>query len=170
MTKMAHQSCPVLGSNGRPLYPLAFQGVGLCSPGGLWRGGGAATALPEVGATSSSLKGALGSAAPCLPQALTFEKQFPHVRPGLGCVRVCCVTQFLQHSEVQVVFYILHMRKLGLCLFFLMKTQHGAMFYGWPTTRSSLPADVEKASQLFTGECQKFGLEVLLLTSFYTLR
>lgn len=154
----------------RPLYPLAFQGVGLCSPGGLWRGGGAATALPEVGASSPSLKGALGSAAPCLPQALTFEKHFLHVRPGLGCVRVCCITQFLQHSEVQVVFYILHMRKLGLCLFFLMKTQHGAMFYGWPTTRSSLPADVEKASQLFTGECQKFGLEVLLLTSFYTLR
>lgn len=157
----------MLGPNGQAFLPLALQGVGVCSPPwSLER----PMVLPEVGAISSSPEGPLGSVAPGLPQALTFEKHFLCVRPVLGRVRVCYITQCSRHSEVQVVFYILHMRKLGLCLFFLMKTQHGAMFHRWPTARSSLPAYVEEESQLFTGECQKSGLDVLLSTSFYTLR
>lgn len=122
------------------------------------------TALLAVGVTSPSQKGALWP-----PRALTFEKHVPRIRAGRGRARICSITPFSQHSEVQVVFCILHMRKLGLCLFFLMKTQHGAIFHRWPTAWSSLPASRKEESQVFPGEGQKFGLALLLSTSFCIL-
>ena len=114
-------------------------------------------ALPAAGATSPSQKGAL-----CPPHALTFEEHIFCVRPVLGHIHICYITPFSERSEVQVVFCILHMRKLDVCLFFLMKTQHGAIFHRWPTAWSSLLASRKEESQLFIGEGQKFGLAVLL--------
>lgn len=138
---------------------------------GLGQGGSleGPTALPAGEIPSPLLKGALDGAALCPPHALTFEKQGLCVRLVLGCIHICYITQLSQHCEVQVVFCILRTRKLGLCLFFLMKTQHGAIFHRWPTTWGSLVAYIEEESQLFIGECQKFGLDVLLLTSSCTL-
>lgn len=109
-------------------------------------------ALPVAGVTSPSQKEALGSSALCPPRALTFKKHVLCVRPVLGHIHICSSTQFSQHSEVQVVFCILHMRRLGSCLFFLMKTQRGAIFHRWPTAWSNLPASRKEESQLFIGE------------------
>lgn len=95
-------------------------------------------AVTAVGATRPFTDGAVLGRAPGPPHTLTVEKRFLCVGPVLGHVRIWYITQFSQHSEVLVACYILHMRKLGLCLFFLMKTQHGAMFHRWPTTWSSL--------------------------------
>ena len=109
------------------------------------------------GATSLSQKGALG-----LPHALPLEKNILRVRLVLGHIHISYITPFSQHSEVQVVFCILHMRKLGWCLFFLMRTQHGAIFHRWPTAWSSLLASRKEEGQLFRAEGQKSGLAVLL--------
>ena len=104
------------------------------------------TALLAEGPTSLSQKGALG-----LPHALPFKKHVLRVRPVLGHIHISYIMPFSQHSEVQVVFCILHMRKLGWCLFFLMKTQHGAIFHRWPTAWSSPPASRKEEGQLLRG-------------------
>lgn len=107
---------------------------------------GEANSTSGRGAHQPFPEGALG-----LPRALPFEKHVLCVRPVLGHIHISPIMPFSQHSEAQVVFCILHMRKLGWCLFFLMKTQHGAIFHRWPTAWSSLPASRKEEGQLLRG-------------------
>lgn len=92
-----------------------------------------------------------------------------HVRPVCWGTFTLAISSH-SHStlEVQVVFCILHMRKLGWCLFFLMKTCAGQYFTGGQLREQ--PACFQKGrGPALWGRDKNLGLAVLLWTFSCTL-
>lgn len=174
---MAHQSCLVLGPNGQAFIPLPFQNVSLPGKGVPWlrilsAAGvvlGGADSIPSSSAIQPITEGGSGR------RGYMSTINSYHLRSTFYVAGLCwgMFTFIVWHNSHSTLRYRLcfafYMRKLGLCLFFCMKTQHGAIFHRWPTTWNSLLAYVEEESQVFIGKCQKFGFDVLLLTSSCTL-